>query len=278
MTDEARRAGTPDPRLGRRFFGIICGALLVLALIYVGLHLRFPPTASPISLTLGALISQAQDQGRATNKISASAEITVTMAEIKRLTTTVLVDDTRGLQAGDRQDINALINSLDETIKRNDQREFLARLSILKRLFETPAPRGFFWNQEPFRFLEILLWGIAGVLIHQIITSARYLRYGVFYREGIVLHIAQLITIPIVALVTVLLLSLVTLKITIGGNEVQLDLGDPRILAVVSFLIGLNFWKFWDLLQQVSDRIPGLDRTPVPGDRVAEQKPPGART
>jgi hypothetical protein len=70
-------------------------------------------------------------------------------------------------------------------------------------------------------------------------------------------------TIPVVALVTVLLLSLASLKIAVGGNELQLDLADPRLLAVVSFLIGLNFWKFWDLLQQLSDRFPGTNQAPA---------------
>jgi hypothetical protein len=253
--------GTIDNDLGQRFFRILSGVLLVLALTYIALHILFHPATAPISASLVALTTQAEEQARASDMLSASTELSATVAEIRVISITTLADKPGGLQANDKQAINSMIGRLDQAIAQNNQSDLLARLGALKRIFATPAPQSFLWSQEPWRFLEILLWGVAGVVIHQIIASARYLRYRNFYREGIVLNIAQMITIPIVALVAVLLLSLITLKITIsGGNEVQLDLGDPRILAAFSFLIGLNFWKAWDFLLGVSDHIPGFER------------------
>jgi hypothetical protein len=177
MTNESKRTGTPNRTLGWRFFGAICAALVALVLAYVGLHLRFPPAASRMSLTLAALISRAEEQGRSATKISANSDLSVTMDEVKRLTNILLANSSIGLQPDERENLTALINNLEGAIKRDDQPEFLARLAVLKRLFETLIPNGFFWDQEPLRFLEILLWSIAGVLIHQIITCARYLRY-----------------------------------------------------------------------------------------------------
>lgn len=96
-------------------------------------------------------------------------------------------------------------------------------------------------DQDPWRFLEVLLWGLAGILVNKIIISGWYLRSPKFYREGIVMHIAHIVTTPLLVLVTVLLLSLVTLKVTLsGGNEVALDLSDPRIMVAFSFLIGTS--------------------------------------
>jgi hypothetical protein len=194
-----------------------------------------------------------------------------TMAEARRTMSAVFADDQHALSSSDQQDLNALLSRVEISIKQDQKVEALAGLSALNSRFAVLAPKGFFWIREPWRSFEVLLWGIAGVLINQIVTSARYLRFGNFFREGVVLNVAQLITIPIVALVAVLFLSLVTLKVMIGGSEVQLDLGDPRILAGVSFLIGLNFWSTWDLIQSISGRVTGSERREPPARRSAPE-------
>ena len=57
------------------------------------------------------------------------------------------------------------------------------------------------WDQDPQRFFEVLMWGLAGVLVYKIITVGWYLRNQRFYREGIVMHIGHIITTPLLVLV-----------------------------------------------------------------------------
>ena len=56
-------------------------------------------------------------------------------------------------------------------------------------------------------------------------------------------------------LVAVLLLSLATLTITLTGNELTLDLSDPRILVAFSFIIGTSPWPLWRLIENSAKRL-----------------------
>jgi len=114
------------------------------------------------------------------------------------------------------------------------------------------------WHQDPLRFFEVLMWGLAGVLVYKIITVGWYLRSQRFYREGIVMHVGHIITTPLLVLVAVLLLSLATLSITLaGGNQLTLDLSDPRILVAVSFLLGTSPWPLWNFVENTAKRVTG---------------------
>ena len=99
-----------------------------------------------------------------------------------------------------------------------------------------PMTRRVLWAREPWSFIEILFWALAGVIVNLIVKSGSYLRWHRFYREGLFLHWAQFFTAPIVVVVLVFLLSTVTFTVAIGGaGDVTLDLSDPCILAAVSF-------------------------------------------
>jgi hypothetical protein len=117
---------------------------------------------------------------------------------------------------------------------------------------------GFLWLKDPWRFLEIFLWGLAGVLVNKIITTGWYLRSQRFYREGLVMHIAHLVTTPLLVLVAVLILSLVTLSFTLAtNNEVTLDLSEPSIMIAFSFIIGTAPWPLWNFIEDSARRFTG---------------------
>jgi hypothetical protein len=117
---------------------------------------------------------------------------------------------------------------------------------------------GFLWVQDPWRFLEILFWGLAGVLVNKIITTGWYLRTQRFYREGLVMHIAHLVTTPLLVLVAVLILSLVTLSFTLANNsDVTIDLSEPSVLIAFSFLIGTVPWPLWNFIEDSARRFTG---------------------
>jgi hypothetical protein len=114
------------------------------------------------------------------------------------------------------------------------------------------------WDKDPLRFLEIMLWGLAGVLVNKIIDCGWFLRSQRFYREGIVMHIAHLVSTPLLVLVAVILLSLATFKITLtGGSEVTIDLSQPTVMIAIAFLLGSSPWPLWNLIERASRKITG---------------------
>ncbi len=89
--------------------------------------------------------------------------------------------------------------------------------------------------------LHIPVAGLAGILVNKIILISWYLRSRRFYTEGIIMHIAHLVTTPLLVLVAVLILSLVTLHITLtNGNEMTINLSDPNIMVAFAFIIGTS--------------------------------------
>ena len=69
------------------------------------------------------------------------------------------------------------------------------------------------------------------------------------------MHISHLVSVPLLVLVIVFILSLVTLSIILAGNEVTLDLADPRVLVAVSFILGSRPWALRDFIQRTSEKI-----------------------
>jgi hypothetical protein len=114
------------------------------------------------------------------------------------------------------------------------------------------------WEKDPWRLVEIILWGLGGILVNKIIICSWYLRSQKFYREGIVMNIAHLVSTPLLVLVAVILLSLATFKVTLaGGSEVTLDLSNMPILIAVSFLLGTSPWPLWNLIERSAKGIAG---------------------
>ena len=133
---------------------------------------------------------------------------------------------------------------------------------ILLHLFVRPpgaTPEGsFIWTGGPWRFLEIFMWSLAGILVHKIITTGWYLRTQRFYREGMLMHVAHIATTPLLVLVAVVILSLATLTLTLANdNQVSLDLSDPNIMIAIAFLLGTSPWPLWRFIEDTAKRVTG---------------------
>ena len=114
------------------------------------------------------------------------------------------------------------------------------------------------WSEDPLRYLEILFWGLAGILVSKIFTTGWYLRSQRFYREGILMHISHIVATPLLVLVTVLLLSQVTLKFTLANsNEVAIDLSEPALMVAFAFIIGTSPWPLWNFILNAAKRFTG---------------------
>ena len=116
----------------------------------------------------------------------------------------------------------------------------------------------FFWDAYPWRYVEIVAWALAGILVNKIITCGLYLRSKCFFEEGIMMHISHLVATPIMVLVTVLIISLATLTLTISeSTDVTLDLSQLPILIAVSFLLGTSPWPVWEFIEKAAKKIIG---------------------
>lgn len=121
--------------------------------------------------------------------------------------------------------------------------------------FKDPMTGFSFWTSDPLRLLEILFWGLAGILINKIMMIGWYLRSQRFYKQGIIMHIAHIAATPLLVLVTVFVLSLVTLNITLAGdNEITIDLSEPNLMVAFAFIIGANPWPLWRFIENAGKR------------------------
>lgn len=269
-----RTQGTEDEKAGRRFFfGLLIG-LGVLVMLYLALHLWLPqPILS--SSTLPSLLRRAsvtvnEADPEAPEQWSETSPIGSTVAEIETALTAFL-DSSTTLSEADKQIYENSLHRLQQAIDQinrasvetdngdtaNSKATAATEIATLAELLEPRrATRIALWSQEPWSYLEVLLWGLAGVLVNQIIVTGGYLRWNRFYREGIWLHVAQLVTTPLIVLVTVLLLSLITVNVqAVGGSTINLNLKEPQIMVAVAFLLGSRPWNVWRFLQSTADTI-----------------------
>jgi len=169
----------------------------------------------------------------------------------------------------DVSDIKIFLNRIAETPDDKAGRIFfwtilgifgaLVILYLVAHLFLSDAGQGFkFWSTDPLRYLEIFLWGLAGILVSKIITTGWYLRSHRFYREGILMHIAHIVATPLLVLITVLLLAQVTIKFTLANsNEITIDLSVPTIMVAFAFIIGTSPWPLWNFILNTARRFTG---------------------
>jgi len=252
------QASGSDQEAGKKFFtGILIG-LLALIVVYVLLHFIIPPNTTPLNLSLVDLF------GRIETQLNASSD-PATDAVLKGLTTglATVVDSataqTTRLSAVDKQVAVRLAETITLAVSSGQKDAALDELNSLRRLIQAPPVSRFqFWGDVPLRFLEIMLWGLAGILVSKIIQVGWYLRRGSFYSQGIVMHISHIAATPLLVLVSVLILSLVTLKVTLtGGNEVNIDLSDPSIMVAFAFIIGTSPWPLWRFIENSARRFTG---------------------
>jgi len=129
-------------------------------------------------------------------------------------------------------------------------------LYLLAHLVFVDRGEGFrIWTDEPLRYLEILLWGLAGILVSKIFTIGWYLRGHRFYREGVLMHLAHIVATPVLVLITVLLLSQVSMTFTLANsNNVTIDLSVPTIMIAFAFIIGTSPWPLWNFILNTAKR------------------------
>ena len=127
---------------------------------------------------------------------------------------------------------------------------------LLHQMIVPSATEGVaFWVDIPLRYLEILFWGLFGILVSKIITIGWYLRKHRYYREGKIMHLSHIFTTPILVLVVVLLLSTVNLTFTLAeDNTVNISLSEPAIMVAFAFMIGTVPWPLWNFIKNSAEQ------------------------
>jgi hypothetical protein len=169
----------------------------------------------------------------------------------------------------DQADIKIYMDRIAETVDEKAGKTFfwiligilvgLIATYLVLHLLTFNSDQGFeIWSTDPLRYLEIILWGLAGILVSKIISIGWYLRGHRYYREGILMHIAHIVATPILVLVVILLLSQVVLKFTLANsNEVSIDLSVPTIMVAFAFIIGTSPWPLWNFILNTAKRFTG---------------------
>jgi hypothetical protein len=252
-----RLAGEHDQKAGTRFFYIILAIFAALVVVYLATHIWLPRTEPGISLVVADRIAAVMPKITASDKPSADAAITTGIASINSSLLTVLTA-TVTLNDADKSVIQEAANRMTAAVKDDDKAAALEQLAFLKQQMEGRQASGFaLWNTDPLRYLEILLWGLAGVLVTKIITSGVWLWKHSFYGEAIPLHVAHLVTTPVLVLVAVLLLSLASIQITVAGSSLTLDISNPNTLIVAAFLLGTVSYPLWNFVENTAKKVLG---------------------
>lgn len=247
------RMGEPDARRGKLFLGILSAGLVLLVLLYIGLHALIRPEPDPLITGMVNTLTQGLAAVEKAEKPSQVTALDVTIATIND-TWTALSASSKGFRADEQQFIKNLLTNLQIGFQKDDKTAVQSNLQALKESLEAKAVTGFFWIGEPWRFLEVLFWGLAGILVYLITQTGYYLRWERFYIQGLPMHLSQLVAVPLLSLVFVLLLSQVSLNVTLSGSTVQLDVSDPRLLAAVSFIIASQPWNLIGFIRETSGR------------------------
>jgi hypothetical protein len=251
-----RITDTEDDKAGKTFFWTLMGIFAVLIVVYLLVHFFVKEAAPPLSGASVDSLAQLRQQIDASQDITKDDDIKTAITNLDNDLETAL-GRTNSLDTADRDFVSTVIQDVQDSVNTGQKERALSLLDDLQRVI-VPSTGFKFWSDDPLRFLEIVLWGLAGILVSKIFTTGWYLRNRRFYREGILMHIAHIATTPLLVLITVLLLSLVTMKFTLANsNEITVDLSDARIMVAFAFIIGTSPWPLWNFILNTAKRFTG---------------------
>lgn len=251
--DLKRLTGEADESAGKTTFTVLLIVFGVLIALYLVLHIAIPEDAKPLSQASLASLALVQEQIQAGETGAAGDGLEEALADLESDLQQAL-NRSNVLSQGDRGFIGMAVEQIRDALAEDQDDRAVGLLADLYQAID-PAPNFGFWSANPLRFLEILLWGLGGILVNKLILIGWYVRSHRFYREGVLMHISHIVTTPVLVLVTVLLLSLATMTFTLtGGNELTVDLSAPPIMAAFAFIIGTSPWPLWRLIENASKR------------------------
>lgn len=239
-----RRAGTVDRDAGKVFYRFLVVALVLLVGGYLWAHLVLrdvPPSAVHAHLA------------------RAAAAVPSTAVELANVAERIADDPVR-FRPAERKVLKGHLDKVQQAGGKADKRALATAIGEW-RAWADETSETFLWEAAPLKYVEVACWALAGVLVHLILSVAGYLRFDRFYREGIVLHIANLVTTPIIVVAISILLGSLTVEIAFPNAETTpIDLSNLGLLVAVAFLLGLQPWAVVGYARAASRRVLGQER------------------
>lgn len=223
-----------------------------------------PESAEALTTTTATLIIAMAEVESGTDP-SESQSLTELVTKLGELRDQVSSEEFRQRLNGHEQKLRTWMAEEEEMSDETLIRLLLEKIAALESALPALATAEFeasegtasstLWSKPPKLYLEILFWATAGILVQLIITIAGYLRWNTFIKNGIYLHAALLITVPLLTLVFVQIISMG--RLTADDSTVVLNLSDPRIVAGAAFLIALVPWGLWDRIRGAGRKVLG---------------------
>lgn len=243
---------------GKRFFWVMISLLALLVIVYFLLHLWIWPENKPLSQVLVIQVANIEKPLLDATDISSELALKTLLLDLSS-GAKIAADQSLLVRPEDKALLIRLSDDLASAVGNDDLELIKGRFFALKEFIESPPQTRFtIWTDDPLRMIEILMWAFAGILVTKIIQVGWYLRKQTYQSRGFWMHLAHLVSTPLLVLVTVLLLSLVTLQLTLAGNnEVTIDLSDPRLMVAFAFIIGTSPWPLWNFIENTARKFTG---------------------
>ena len=140
---------------------------------------------------------------------------------------------------------------------------------------EIRGPQSLFWNHPATRWLEVMAWSLAGILVVRLWSIGKYIGREEFNPNWNWWWVAKIVQAPLLAIAVVLVLSYFELALNSGatfGFTISLRDQPMELVVAISFVLGLYSDKAYEFLEDLADKVLKVSerREELPG-KVAVQ-------
>jgi hypothetical protein len=124
------------------------------------------------------------------------------------------------------------------------------------------GPQSLFWSHPGMRWLEVMAWSLAGMLVVRLWTAGKFIANKKFDAGWNSWWWAKIIQAPLLAVAVVLALSYLELGLTSGatlGLKISLRDQPVELVVAVSFILGLFSDKAYSFLRDLATKVLGQE-------------------
>jgi len=125
------------------------------------------------------------------------------------------------------------------------------------------GPQSLFWSHPVLRWLEVMGWSLAGILVARLWVAGYHIYKGSFDPRWNWWWWAKIVQAPLLAVAVVLALSYLELGLASGETlAIKVSLRDQptEVIVAVSFILGLFSDRAYQFLRDLADKVLGEDR------------------
>ncbi|HUW14649.1 MAG TPA: hypothetical protein VM537_33320 [Anaerolineae bacterium] len=140
------------------------------------------------------------------------------------------------------------------------------------------GPQSLFWSHPVLRWLEVMAWSLAGILVARLWVAGYHIYKGSFDPRWNWWWWAKIIQAPLLAVAVVLALSYLELGLASGETlAIKVSLRDQpiEVIVAISFVLGLFSDRAYQFLRDLADKVLGEEKGgEVPGGTGGKKLPP----